>query len=196
MNFNEFDTLPEEPVNEASELPREEKEEKTSTDGADEVTLTVEQMKQLEELAKQAVTMEKELKESSDKYLRLLAEYDNYRKRTQKEKEAIAGDVKAAVILTLLPVYDNLLRALSQETEDAAFYKGVEMIANQCKVAFESLGAEEIPALGAQFDPAFHNAAMHVEEEGQGDNIIIEVFQAGFVMGDKVIRHAMVKVAN
>ncbi len=103
MNFNEFDTLPEELVNEASELPREEKEEKTSTDGADEVTLTVEQMKQLEELAKQAVTMEKELKESSDKYLRLLAEYDNYRKRTQKEKEAIAGDVKAAVILTLLP---------------------------------------------------------------------------------------------
>ena len=128
--------------------------------------------------------------------MRLLAEYDNYRKRTQKEKEAIAGDVKAAAILALLPVYDNLLRALDQETEDEAFYKGVEMTMNQCKAAFASLGAMEIPAMGQPFDPALHNAVMHVEEADLGENVIVEVFQTGFTLGDKVIRHAMVKVAN
>ena len=196
MKRNEFDTLPEEPENKASESSKEEKTEQESANEADQVTVTVEQVKEWEEAVKQVASMEKELKESSDQHLRLLAEYDNYRKRTQKEKEAIAGDVKAAAILALLPIYDNLLRALAQETEDMAFYKGVEMTMNQCKAAFESLGAVEIPALGEQFDPAVHNAVMHVEEEDQGENVVIEVFQAGFMMGDKVIRHAMVKVAN
>jgi molecular chaperone GrpE len=193
MEKKEFDTLPEEPENEASP---EAAEEQIPSGEAEQITLTVEQMQKLEEMAKQADSLEKALKDSSDQYLRLLAEYDNYRKRTQKEKEAIAGDVKAAAILALLPVYDNLLRALEQETEDQAFYKGVEMTMNQCKAAFESLGAMEIPALGQPFDPAFHNAVMHVDEEDQGENVIVEVFQTGFSMGDKVIRHAMVKVAN
>ena len=193
MKEKEFDALPEEPEN---EIPQESEEEQTPPGETEQVTLTIEQMQKLEELAKQADSLEQELKDASDQYLRLLAEYDNYRKRTQKEKEAIAGDVKAATILALLPVYDNLLRALEQETEDQAFYKGVEMTMNQCKAAFQSLGAEEIPALGQTFDPAFHNAVMHVEEEGQGENVVVEVFQTGFSMGDKVIRHAMVKVAN
>jgi molecular chaperone GrpE len=193
-NENEFDTLPEEPECNAAGQPGE--EASANENIGDGVIFTPEQMEQLEGLAEQAAKMEQQLKESSDQYLRLLAEYDNYRKRTQKEKEAIAGDEKAAAVLALLPIYDNLLRALAQETEDAAFYKGVEMTMSQCKAAFASLGAEEIPALGEPFDPALHNAVMHVEEGDRGENTIIEVFQSGFIMGDKVIRHAMVKVAN
>lgn len=209
MGKSEFDTPPENLEEEVNQTPTEsetgvepELDAETETDSSQEgkkkegVTLSKKQMKKLEELAQKADAMEKELKETSDKYLRLLAEYDNYRKRTQKEKEAIYGDTKASAILALLPIYDNLARALAQETEDAAFYKGVEMTMNQCKAAFESLGASEIPALGEQFDPKKHNAVMHVEDDSVAENTVVEVFQTGFAMGDKVIRVAMVKVAN
>ena len=131
-----------------------------------------------------------------DKYLRLAAEYDNYRKRTAKEKEALWTDIKADTAAAFLPVYDNLERAVNQPTADEAYKKGVEMTMNQLKEVFTKLGITEIPALGEQFDPNLHNAVMHIDDENFGENTISQVFQAGFQCGDKVIRFAMVQVAN
>ena len=132
----------------------------------------------------------------NDKYLRLCAEYDNFRKRSQKEKDALYDDIKANTLKAFLPVYDNLVRALAQSTEDEAYKKGVEMIMAEFKKTMEKLGVTEMDCLGQKFDPAFHNAVMHVEDEEKGENEIVEVFQQGFMLGDKVIRFAMVKVAN
>ena len=131
-----------------------------------------------------------------DRFLRLAAEYDNYRKRTAKEKEALWAQAKADPAVAFLPVYDNLERALKQETADEAYKKGVEMTMNQLKEVFSKLGITEIDALGKPFDPNLHNAIMHVEDESFGENTVAEVFQAGFMLGEKVIRFAMVKVAN
>ena len=131
-----------------------------------------------------------------DKYLRLAAEYDNYRKRTAKEKESLWTDVKADTAGAFLPVYDNLERALKQDTADEACKKGVEMTMNQLKEVLTKLGITEIPAQGQPFDPKYHNAVMHVEDESLGQNVVAEVFQTGFQCGEKVIRFAMVKVAN
>ena len=133
---------------------------------------------------------------ASDAYLRLLAEYDNYRKRSQKEKDNLYADVRADVVTKFLPVYDNLVRALAQATEDEAFRKGVEMIMTQFEQTLEKLGVTKIESLGQTFDPNRHNAVMHVEDSEKGENEIVEVFQEGFRLGDKVIRFAMVKVAN
>ena len=132
----------------------------------------------------------------NDRYLRLCAEYDNFRKRSQKEKDNLYADIKAETLKQFLPVYDNLVRALDQSTEDEAYRRGVEMIMTQFNTTMERLGVTEIESLGQKFDPAFHNAVMHVEDEEKGENEIVEVFQKGFLMGDKVIRFAMVKVAN
>lgn len=136
------------------------------------------------------------LKAQEEKYLRLAAEYDNYRKRTAKEKEAMWTEAKVDTVKTLLPVYDNLERAMKQETADEAYKKGVEMTMNQLKELLEKLGITEIPALGQTFDPNLHNAVMHIEDENLGENTIAQVFQAGFQCGDKVVRFAMVQVAN
>ena len=136
------------------------------------------------------------LAQEHDSYLRLAAEYDNYRRRTAKEKDSIWNDAKADAAVAFLPVYDNLERALKQETADEAFKKGVEMTMTQLKTVLEKLGITEIPALGQTFDPNLHNAVMHVEDENFGENTVCDVFQAGFQLGDKVIRFAMVKVAN
>lgn len=136
------------------------------------------------------------LKEKEDQFLRLAAEYDNFRRRSQKEKESIWADAKAETALAFLPVYDNLERALKQETADAAYAKGVEMTMTGLKEVLTKLGIEEIPALGQPFDPSLHNAVMHTEDPDAGENTIVEVFQTGFIAGEKVIRFAMVKVAN
>ena len=133
---------------------------------------------------------------ASDAYLRLLAEYDNYRKRSQKEKDSLYADIKADTVTKFLPVYDNLVRALKQGTEDEAYRKGVEMIMNQFCQTLEKLGVTKTESLGQKFDPKFHNAVMHVDDEEKGENEIVEVFQEGFMLGEKVIRFAMVKVAN
>ena len=140
--------------------------------------------------------LQQTIREQEDKYLRLLAEYDNYRKRSQKEKENAWTTAKADTIKELLPVYDNLERALKQETADEAYAKGVQMTMQQLKTVLEKLGVEEITAQGEPFDPNVHNAVMHMEDDTLGENIVAEVFQAGFKMGEKIIRHAMVKVAN
>ena len=137
-----------------------------------------------------------QLAQQEDKYLRLAAEYENYRRRTTKEKEAIWSDAKGDAAAAFLPVYDNLERALKQETADEAYKKGVEMTMNQLKTVLEKLGITEIPAVGQTFDPNLHNAVMHIENEELGENVVSEVFQAGFQLGEKVIRFAMVQVAN
>ena len=137
-----------------------------------------------------------ELKGANDRYLRLLAEYDNYRKRSQKEKDSLYADIKSDTVAKFLPVYDNLVRALAQSTEDEAYRRGVEMIMTQFNTTLEKLGATKIECLGQKFDPSLHNAVMHVEDEEKSENEIVEVFQEGFMMGEKVIRFAMVKVAN
>ena len=137
-----------------------------------------------------------QLAQQEDKFLRLAAEYENYRRRTTKEKEAIWNDAKGSAATAFLPVYDNLERALKQETADEAYKKGVEMTMNQFKTVLEKLGITEIEALGKPFDPNLHNAVMHVDDENLGENEVAEVFQAGFQLGEKVIRFAMVKVAN
>lgn len=139
---------------------------------------------------------EKLIKEEKEKYLRLCAEYDNFRKRSQKERESLYADIKADTLLKFLPVYDNLERALAQSTADEAYRKGVEMIMTQFNTTLEKLGITEIEALGKTFDPNMHNAVMHVEDENFGENEVVEVFQKGFKLNDKVIRFAMVKVAN
>ena len=140
--------------------------------------------------------LEKEKASLNDKYLRLCAEYDNFRRRSQKEKDSLYGEIRADTVQKFLPVYDNLERALKQGTEDAAYRKGVEMIMTQFTNTLEKLGVKKIESLGRTFDPAFHNAVMHVEDESLGENTIAEVFQDGFMIGEKVIRFAMVKVAN
>ena len=131
-----------------------------------------------------------------DAYLRLAAEFDNFRKRTTKEKEASYGNGKADTVAKLLPVYDNLERALNQETADAAYNKGVEMTMTELVKIFTGLGVEIFGNAGDSFDPALHNAVMHIENEELGENTIAAVFQKGFKLGDKVIRFAMVQVAN
>ena len=139
---------------------------------------------------------EKLVREEKDRYLRLAAEYDNFRKRSQKEKDSLYTDIKVDTLRKFLPVYDNLERALKQATADEAYRKGVEMIMAQFKSTMDGLGVTEIAAEGEKFDPKKHNAVMHVEDESFGENEIVEVFQRGFTLGDKVIRFAMVKVAN
>ena len=131
-----------------------------------------------------------------DAHLRLAAEYDNFRKRTVKEKDAAYGNGKAAAVEKLLPVYDNLERALNQPTEDAAFKKGVEMTMTELVNIFAGLGVEIFGSVGDEFDPNIHNAVMHVDNEELGENTISMVFQKGFKIGDKVVRFAMVQVAN
>ena len=131
-----------------------------------------------------------------DSYLRLAADYDNYRKRTAKEKDAAYGNGKADAIEKLLPVYDNLERALSQETADEAFKKGVEMTMTQLVSILNGLGVEIFGNVGEQFDPNIHNAVMHTEDDTTEENTITQVFQKGFKLGEKIVRFAMVQVAN
>ena len=139
---------------------------------------------------------EARLRAEQDKYLRLAAEYDNFRKRSLKERDALRDDIRSGAIAELLPVYDNLERALSAECSDEAFYKGVEMTMTQLKGIFEKMGVTEIPAKGETFDPNLHNAVMHIDDEAYGPQEIVQEFQKGFRLGDKVIRHSLVQVAN
>ncbi len=131
-----------------------------------------------------------------DAHLRVAAEFDNFRKRTVKEKEASYGNGKADAVAKILPVYDNLERALKQETTDAAFKKGVEMTMTELVKILNGLGVEIFGQVGDSFDPNLHNAVMHTENEELGENVIAQVFQKGFKIGDKVVRFAMVQVAN
>jgi molecular chaperone GrpE len=131
-----------------------------------------------------------------DAHLRLAAEFDNFRKRTVKEKESSYSNGRADAVEKILPVYDNLSRALKQETADAAFKKGVEMTMTELVKILSGLGVEIFGEVGEEFDPNIHNAVMHTEDESLGENVISQVFLKGFKLGDKVVRFAMVQVAN
>lgn len=141
-------------------------------------------------------TLKAEMAEQENKYLRLLAEYDNFRKRSQREKESAWQTAKADTAALFLPVYDNLKRALALETADEAYVKGVQMTMDQLSAILTKLGIEEIKAVGETFNPELHNAVMHIEDENFGENTVVEVFETGFQASGKVIRFAMVKVAN
>ena len=153
-------------------------------------TFTREQVEQMELAAKQ-------LESVKDQFTRLTAEYDNYRKRTTKEKDGIYQDAKADTIKAFLAVYDNLERAAATEgDEDSPHKKGLLMIFQQVKDILTKLGVTEIEAKGQSFDPERMEAVMHIDDENFGENEVAQVFQAGFMLGDKVIRHAIVQVAN
>jgi len=140
--------------------------------------------------------MQDELAAERDKYLRLAAEYDNFRKRSSKEREMIYSNARIDAISKLLPVYDNIERALNMECSDEAYYKGVEMIMTQLTEVFSDMGVQEILAVGEQFDPNRHNAVMKIENPELGENTIAEEYQKGFILGDRVIRFSTVVVAN
>ena len=140
--------------------------------------------------------LQKKLDEEHDARLRLAAEYDNYRKRSQKERDNLYTDIRSETVAKFLPVYDNLERALAGEKADTAYKKGVEMTMNELKKIMKGLGVEEFGEQGEAFDPQKHNAVMHVEDDTLEDNVVAEVFQKGFRVGEKVVRFAMVKVAN
>ena len=139
---------------------------------------------------------EEKYKAEHDSHLRLAAEYDNFRKRTVKEKEASYGNGKADAVAKMLPIYDNLERALNQPTEDAAYKKGVEMTMNELLKIFGTLGVEVFGNVGDVFDPNLHNAVMHIDSDELEENTLSQVFQKGFKIGDKIVRFAMVQVAN
>ena len=175
----------------AAESPAGEPEKKT-----DKRDKKRDKKKEAEQIAEKNAELEAQLAAANDRYLRICAEYDNFRRRSQKEKDGLYGDIKADTIQKFLPVYDNLERALKQGTEDEAYRKGVELIMAQFEQTLEKLGVTVTESLGKTFDPALHNAVMHVDDAEKGENEIVEVFQQGFKLGDKVIRFAMVKVAN
>ena len=142
------------------------------------------------------VNWEERFNEEHDSYLRLAADYDNFRKRNAKEKETLYAAGKAEAVEKLLPVYDNLERALNQATNDEAYKKGVEMTMTQLVGILNGLGVEIFGQAGDAFDPNIHNAVMHTEDENLGENVISQVFQKGFKLGEKIVRFAMVQVAN
>ena len=154
------------------------------------ITLTREQVEKMELAAKQ-------LESVKDQFTRLTAEYDNYRKRTTKEKDNIYQDAKGDTIKAFLAVYDNLERAAAAEGgEDSPHKKGLEMIFQQFKELLAKEGVKEIEAKGKDFDPETMNAVMHIEDESFGENEVSQVFQAGFELNGKILRHAIVQVAN
>ena len=165
-----------EPVSNAEEVPQEESAQEVKKDEAN--------------------PWEEKYNAERDAHLRIAAEYDNFRKRTVKEKDAAYGNGKADAVAKILPVYDNLERALNQPTEDAAYKKGVEMTMTELVKILNGLGVEIFGTVGETFDPNLHNAVMHTEDESLGENVLAQVFQKGFKIGDKVVRFAMVQVAN
>ncbi len=166
------------------------KEDKKGKKNKKTVTFTVEEAERMEQLAKDYESLK-------DQRLRLAAEYDNYRKRTAKEKEQIYSDAKIATVKEFLAVYDNLERAVAQGgDEDSPHKKGMEMIFHQFEEILQKMGVEKIDAVGQTFDPEKHSAVMHIEDETLGENTVAEVFQQGFILHGKVLRFAVVKVAN
>ena len=186
----EAQAAPEQEAAAAEETAAEPKKGKKKKEKEKTYTLTQQQMEAMELAAKQ-------LESVKDQFVRLTAEYDNYRKRTTKEKDNIYQDSKADTIKAFLAVYDNLERAVATEgDEDSPHKKGLEMIFHQFQDILAKLGVTELEAKGKEFDPETMNAVMHIDDESLGENVVAQVFQAGFKMGDKVVRHAIVQVAN
>ena len=178
--------------NQASEPEEVEQTEEVTAQQEQEPVEQPEQTAQGSELEQ----VQKELEKEHDAYLRLAAEYDNFRKRSQKEKDSIYQDAKADTVAKILPVFDNLERAVNQPTQDEAYKKGVEMTMSGLREVMKDLGITEFGEAGEAFDPNMHNAVMHIEDETLGEGVIAQVFQKGFKVGERVVRFAMVQVAN
>lgn len=146
--------------------------------------------------SKHIKALEDEIAEQKNRYLRLAAEYDNYRKRTAKERDNIFSDAYISAINSLLPIYDNVERAAAQPCTDVEYKKGIDLILKQIKDIFNKLEIEEVPGVGEKFEPQYHNAVMHIEDDSLDENVIVEVMQKGFMLKGRIIRHAMVKTAN
>ena len=160
-------------------------------------TVDTETAEPVEEAA--APDFAKEVEEYKDKLLRLTAEFDNFRKRTAKEKETLFSDGRADCVLAFLPLVDNMERfmeAAMEESEDSPLRQGLEKVCKQLGDILKSLKVEEIPAVGEKFDPNVHNAVMHIEDETVDDETVVEQFQKGYTIAGKVLRFSMVKVAN
>ena len=151
---------------------------------------------EMEALRAENEKLTKEKAELNDRYLRLMAEYENFRKRSQREKDAVYSDATADAVTKLLPILDSFDRASQYACPDEQYKKGMDLIGNSVKEAFDSLGVKEIPALGEPFDPKFHNAVMHNDDPAYGENVVTDVYRKGYTLGDKVIRYSMVIVAN
>jgi len=179
-------------------LAKKEKKQNAPLEETPETTETVEETPETAETPEipEVNPWEEKYNAEHDSFLRLAADYDNFRKRTIKEKEQSYGNGKADTVAKLLPIYDNLERALNQPTEDTAYKKGVEMTMNELVKIFTGLGVEIFGAVGDSFDPNLHNAVMHIDDETLEENTISQVFQKGFKIGEKVVRFAMVQVAN
>ena len=176
-------------------MAKKEKELKTETASENTVEQEVKD-EAAEETNQELAALQKENEELKNKLLRQMAEFDNFKKRTSKEKDELYGYAKADCVEAVLGVLDNFERALQTDCADETFKQGVEMIFNQFSEALKKLGVEEIPAQGETFDPQVHNAVNQVEDENFGENTVCQVFQKGYKIGDRVIRHSMVVVAN
>ena len=168
-------------------------EVETAAEEADETAETAPEKTEIELLIEK---LEKENKELNEKVLRQYAEFDNFKKRTAREKEALYDYAKGDTVAKIFPVLDIFEQALKTQTADEAFYKGVVMIADRFKAILADLGVEEIPGVDSEFDPNFHNAVSRVANEEFGENTVSQVYQTGYKLGDKVLRPAMVVVAN
>lgn len=185
------------------ELPAEEteaaKEQEVSEEGDSETKKSKDKKKKQEEKSEEQLLIEKLQKENqelNEKVLRQYAEFDNFKKRTAREKDSLYAYAKGDTVSKIFPVLDVFEQALKTQTEDEAFYKGVVMIHERFKAILGELGVTEVPGVGAEFDPNFHNAVSRVEDENYGENVVCQVYQTGYQLGDKVLRPAMVVVAN
>ena len=180
-------------VDTASEKENETVTDEVAEEACEAATEAGEQEKALDPEMKK---IEAKCEEIQDKYLRLAAEYDNFRKRSAKEKESVYSDAFAAAVLGILPIIDNIDRAASFATDDSEMAKGILMLQKQCYDALSKMGVTPMESDGAEFDPELHNAVMHDEDDSENKNIVSETFQKGYMLREKVIRHAMVKVLN
>ncbi len=150
----------------------------------------------LEQLQKEYDTLRASYDALTDKFLQLTVEYENFRKRSQREKEAVYPDAVAATVEKFLPVVDNFERAMACETQDTEYKKGVDLIYNSLLGVLQKLEVEAYAEVGEPFQPEIHNAVMHVEDDSLGESVISQIFEKGYKIGGRVIRHAMVQVAN
>ncbi len=170
--------------------------EETKIPNEEETVETQKKEKRKSKKEQELEALKVELAAKNDQLLRTAAEFDNFKKRTEREKASIAEFAKAGLIKQLLPILDNIDRASAADKSSADYIKGIELIVKQFETIASNLNIEEIAKIGDQFDPNYHEAVMHVEDETLGENVIADVLQKGYKIGDTVIRAAMVKVAN
>ena len=180
------------------EEPKVAEEGESVKENADEAPLKQKDKKKVKKLEADIQALQSQLAEEQDKYMRLYAEYDNFRRRSAKEREGIYADAYSDALSQILPIIDNLERAAQYSAEDpeSPMAKGIELTIKSCVEALNKMGVYEIEALGKTFDPNFHNAVMHIDDDAYGENEIVEVFMKGYIKGEKVLRFSMVKVAN